>query len=162
MRSPCGLATQDQERAKNFSNRGAPAQLSLATTETESMVNVARFALARLSALLCVTSSCTWSDAQPTLVFQLSRVTRGRLTEVERTRTRELAFTAAIAMALDRPEVLPADDMGFAPLSYAPVDAQVNPAALSCEAAPSTLCAWARTAEESAFAVAIERAEVEP
>jgi hypothetical protein len=126
------------------------------------MTNLARPTPAALvCALLSVTSACTWSDAQPTLVFQLNHVTRGRLTEVERTRTRELAFTAAIAMALDRAEVLSDDSTSVAP-PPALVDSPVESAALSCERAPPALCAWARTAEESAFVSALEHPEVEP
>ncbi|HET6337122.1 MAG TPA: hypothetical protein VFG30_28050 [Polyangiales bacterium] len=116
---------------------------------------------ALVRALLSVTSACTWSDAQPTLVFQLNHVTRGRLTEVERTRTRELAFTAAISMALDRAEVLPTESMSGAPPPSL-VDSPIESAALSCETAPPALCAWARTAEESAFVAALEHPEVEP
>jgi hypothetical protein len=125
------------------------------------MMNFALFVPALLWGLLSVTSACAWSEAQPTLVFQVSHTTRGRLTEQELTRTRQLAFTAAVSIALERAEVLPAGDVDFAP-PYSALDSENDPAALSCTRAPSALCAWARSKEESAFSAALEYVESEP
>lgn len=141
--------------------RHATAQLWDASAEKGGMMNCALFARALLRVSLSIVLSCTWSEAQPTLVFQLSQVARGRLTEETRTRTRELAFTAALSMALDQAEVLSADEAGAAPAGWFG-SSRVEPAALSCERAPPALCAWARSAEESAFVAALEHVEVEP
>lgn len=58
-------------------------------------------------------AACGWSQAQPTLVLELSHVTRGKLTDEAYARSRALAFTAAVSMALERAEAQPFDEGVF-------------------------------------------------
>lgn len=134
------------------------AQPPKSTTETRGMMNLVQFVPALLCGLLGVTSACAWSEAQPTLVLQLSQVTHGRLTPEEFTRTRELAFSAAVAMALDQAAVLPVDDTS-ASTRHSGTDSLS--AAASCDGSLRALCVWGSTAEESAFASVLEHVELE-
>jgi len=124
-------------------------------------MKLAQFVSALLCGLLSVTPACAWSEAQPTLVLQLSQVTRGRLTPEAFTRTRDVAFSAAVAMALDQATGLPVDDLSPSAL-YPPAAAPPSAAAISCASSPLGLCAWASTAEEAAFVSALEYVELEP
>jgi hypothetical protein len=125
------------------------------------MTNFALFTRALLWAVLAITPACAWSEAQPTLVFQVRQMTRGRSAEEARTRTRDLAFTAALSMALEQAAVLSADEAEIATPDAA-LDASVDAAATSCERVQTALCTWARLEEESAFVAALERVEVDP
>jgi hypothetical protein len=137
------------------------AQPTASTAEAGGMMNLAQFVSALLCGLLTVASACAWSEAQPTLVLQLSHVTRGRWTPEAFTRTRDVAFSAAVAMALDQATVLPVDDLSASP-PYSSLDSPAIPAAMSCANSPLALCAWANTAEESAFISALDYVELDP
>jgi hypothetical protein len=145
------------------------------------MAHVARSASAWLASLIAFGTGCAWSDAQPSLLLQLSQVTRSRATPDAITRTRELVFSAAVSVALERTALF-VDTAGMAAadaesslvdtMNVAPASSQLRSnlpppeplsEAISCEQRrASALCAWAEAAEDTAFQSAVERAELTP
>jgi hypothetical protein len=149
------------------------------------MANVARTASAWLASLIAFGTGCAWSDAQPTLLLQLSQVVRGRAAPDAITRTRELVFSAAVSMALERtallvdaaglptdrtqpdPQTSFIDDINVAPSSSQsrsnlPPPEPLSEAIRGEQRTSSALCEWAQAAEETAFQSAVERAELAP
>lgn len=100
-------------------------------------------------------AGCSGRTGPPALVLQAFHVTRARATEGVYERRRELAFSASVAVALERSAV-PVVDVA----SEVPRPADL--AAVGCGPPEAVLCQWAEAEEHAVWLAALERAEFSP
>jgi hypothetical protein len=102
----------------------------------------------RVTALLLAwLAGCSGRAAQPTLLLQLSLITRASATPQVRQRRHDLALSASVAMPLD-----PASSEGARapPLAAASWRSPV-PEQPDCELSSDPLCSWGQRAEQLAL-----------
>jgi hypothetical protein len=109
-------------------------------------------------------AGCSGRLAQPTLLLQLSLLTRGHVMQDVDQHRRELVLSASLALPLDpalaeNARAPPLTAAGWdLPPSTPPEDHETPALAPDCEPRTDPLCAWEQRAEQLAWAQAIEQA----